>query len=195
MPWTGWGVGLYDFNNDGWKDVFVACGHVQDNAELTSSRQSRQPNVVFLNAGNGSFSAETLSAPAFHRGVAFGDFNRDGRMDAVVTRLNQAPLVLKNVTRGAGHWIELKLVGTRSNRDGIGAAISIKTAAGKQWNRVTTAVGYSSSSDRIVHFGLGRETMVQSIEIAWPSGEKQQCEGVKADRLIIIREDAQCGPE
>ena len=83
MPWTGWGVGLYDFNNDGWKDAFVACGHVQDNAELTSSRQSRQPNILFLNAGNGAFSAGTLSAPAFHRGVAFGDFDRDGRMDAV----------------------------------------------------------------------------------------------------------------
>ena len=195
MPWTGWGVGLYDFNNDGWKDAFVACGHVQDNAELTSSRQSRQPNLLFLNAGNGSFSTSTLSAPAFHRGVAFGDFDRDGRVDAVVTRLNQAPLVLKNVTRGAGHWVDLKLVGARSNRDGIGAVIAIKTPAGKQWNRVTTAVGYSSSSDRIVHFGLGRETVVQSIEIAWPSGEKQRCEGVAADRLITIREDAQCGPE
>jgi hypothetical protein len=116
-------------------------------------------------------------------------------MDAVVTRLNQAPLVLKNVTRGAGHWIELRLVGSRSNRDGIGAAISIKTPAGKQWNRVTTAVGYSSSSDRIVHFGLGKETAVQSIDIDWPSGKKQRCEGVAADRLITIREDAQCGPE
>jgi Tfp pilus assembly protein PilF len=192
MPWTGWGVGLYDFNNDGWKDAFVACGHVQDNAELTSSRQSRQPNLLFLNAGNGTFSPEALSAPAFHRGVAFGDFDRDGRMDAVVTRLNQAPLLLRNVTRGAGHWIELKLVGTRSNRDGIGAAISIKTPAGKQWNRVTTSVGYSSSSDRVVHFGLNRETVVQSMDIVWPSGVKQRCEGVAADRLITIREGSSC---
>src|SRR5260370_29902675 len=104
LPWTGWGVGLYDFNNDGWKDAFVACGHVQVNAELTSSRQSLQPNLLFLCAGNGSFSAATLSAPAFHRGVAVGDFDRDGRMGAVVTRFNQPPLILTNITRRAGHW-------------------------------------------------------------------------------------------
>ena len=194
LPWTGWGVGLYDFNNDGWKDAFVACGHVQVNAELTSSRQSRQPNLLFLGAGDGSFSAATLSAPAFHRGVAFGDFDRDGRMDAVVTRLNQAPLVLKNVTRGAGHWVELRLVGSRSNRDGIGTLVAVETPAGKQWNRVTTAVGYSSSSDRIVHFGLGRETDLQSIEIVWPSGETQRCEGMPVDRLLTVREGSSCEP-
>jgi len=194
LPWTGWGAGLYDFNNDGWKDAFVACGHVQVNAELTSSRQSRQPNLLFLGAENGSFSAATLSAPAFHRGVAFGDFDRDGRMDAVVTRLNQAPLVLKNVTRSAGHWVELRLVGSRSNRDGIGALVAVKTPAGKQWNRVTTAVGYSSSSERIVHFGLGRETDLQSIEIVWPSGDAQRCEGMPVDRLITVREGSSCGP-
>ncbi len=186
--YAGYGAGMYDFNNDGYKDIFVAGGHVLDNVELDSSRKSRQPNLVFLNQGNGTFAVEPLPGEAFHRGAAFGDFNRDGKVDVVVTRLNEKPLVLENVSPGAGHWIGLRLVGTRSNRDGIGAMVHIATAAGEQWNRVTTAVGYASASDPIVHFGLGRETTVRSIEIAWPSGVKQRMTNVAADRYLTIRE-------
>ena len=192
LPWTGWGVGLYDFNNDGWKDIFVACGHVQDNAELTSSRQSKQPNLVLLNNGNGAFSPALVSYAAFHRGAAFGDFDRDGRVDVVVARINDKPLLLWNTTPGAGHWLELKLVGKRSNRDGIGARIAVTTDSSTQWNRVTTAVGYSSSSDRVAHFGLGRDNVARRIEIDWPSGEKQKCTEVPADRMVVIQEGAGC---
>jgi Flp pilus assembly protein TadD len=192
LPWTGWGVGMYDFNNDGWKDIFVACGHVQDNAELTSSRQSKQPNLLLLNHGNGTFSPTLLSYAAFHRGVAFGDFDRDGRIDIVVSRIHDKPLVLKNSTEGAGHWLELRLIGNRSNRDGIGSRIAVTTDAGSQWNRVTTAVGYSSSSDRIAHFGLGRDRVARRIEIEWPAGETQRCNDVAADRLIVVHEGKDC---
>lgn len=183
---------MYDFNNDGWKDIFAACGHVQDNAELTSSRQSKQPNLLLLNKGDNRFSPVSLSYAAFHRGAAFADFDRDGKMDIVVTRIGDQPVVLRNTTTAAGHWLELKLAGSRSNRDGIGARIAISTDAGRQWNRVITTVGYNSSSDRIVHFGLGTESMVGQIEIDWPSGEKQKCGRVPADRMLVVREAADC---
>ncbi|MDQ2899858.1 MAG: FG-GAP-like repeat-containing protein, partial [Acidobacteriota bacterium] len=152
VPWTGWSAGMFDFNNDGWKDIFVAGGHVMDNAELSSSRKSRQPNVVFTNRA-GRFDAKLLAGEALHRGAAFGDFDRDGRVDAVVTRLNEQPLVLRNVS-AAGNWIDFRLIGHKSNRDGIGAWLHVTSESGEQWNRVTTSVGYGCSSDRVVHFGL-----------------------------------------
>ncbi|MGO4881252.1 MAG: FG-GAP-like repeat-containing protein [Bryobacteraceae bacterium] len=187
-PYAGYSTGLYDFNNDGYKDIFVSGGHVLDNAELDSGRKSRQPNLIFPNQGDGTFALEPLPGEAFHRGAAFGDFNRDGKIDVVVARLNEKPLLLENVSPGAGHWIGLRLVGTRSNREGIGAMVHITTAGGQQWNRVATAVGYASSSDPLVHFGLGRQTTIRSIEIAWPSGVRQRLASVPADQYLTIRE-------
>jgi hypothetical protein len=189
LPWMGWSTGMFDLNNDGLKDFFSANGNVNDNADRISSRKSRQPNMVFLNLGDGIFDAQTLPGEALHRGAAFGDFDRDGRMDAAVTRLNQPPLVLYNRTSG-GHWIGLRLVGNRSNRDGIGARVHVTTRAGSQWNRVTTSVGYAGSSDRVVHFGLGGESAVSAIEIEWPSGLRQSVTEVSADRYVTIEEPA-----
>ncbi len=186
-PFTGWSTGLFDFNNDGWKDLFVAAGQVMDNEEMSSSRKSRQPDLVFLNRGGRRFDLQMLPGEALHRGAAFGDFNRDGRIDAVVTRLNEAPVILWNVTEG-GNWIELRLIGTRSNRDGIGAAIHITTGAGQQWNRVTTSTGYAASSDRVAHFGLGGATRIDTMEIRWPSGAIQKMAGVSANQILTIRE-------
>jgi len=189
-PYSGWGTGFYDLNNDGYKDIFVAGGHVLDNAEFNSGRKSRLPNVVFVNHGGGTFKAEALPGDGFYRGSGFGDFNHDGKIDVVVSRLNERPLILTNTTATAGHWIQLRLVGTRSNRDGIGARVHIVTSSGEQWNRVTTAVGYASSSDPILHFGLGGDAEVRTIEIEWPSGTKQKLAGVAADRFLTIRETA-----
>jgi len=191
LPWSGWSTGIFDFNNDGYKDLFVAGGHVIDNAELISSRKSKQPNLVFENRGDGTFQLQTLPGEALHRGAAFGDLDRDGRMDVVVTRLNESPLVLHNISPNAGHWLELKLQGHRSNRDGIGAMIHITTAAVEQWNRVTTSVGYGCSSDRTVHFGLGEATSVSALEIRWPSGILQTLHDVPADRILLIEEPMQ----
>jgi tetratricopeptide (TPR) repeat protein len=185
FPWTGWSTGLFDFNNDGWKDIFTANGHVMDNAELTSGRKSRQPNLVFMNRG-GRFDAEALPGEAFHRGAAFGDLYRDGCVDVVVTRLNERPLVLRN--RCGGNWLELRLEGTRSNRDAIGARVHIVTAAGEQWNRVTTAVGYASSSDRVVHFGLGAAREVTRVEIEWPSGKRQALGPIAGNQILKVKE-------
>ncbi len=191
-PWSGWSCGMFDFNNDGFKDLFVANGHVMDNEELTSNRKSRQPNAVWINQGNGTFRVQLLPGEAMHRGAAFGDFDRDGRIDAVVTRLNEKPNVLKNVTDGPGHflahWIELRLQGTRSNRDGIGARLHLRTKSGEQWNRVTTSVGYGGSSDRVVHFGLGSDTRVDWMEVEWPSGARQALRNLAPDRFYELKE-------
>jgi Tfp pilus assembly protein PilF len=188
LPWAGWGAGMFDFNNDGFKDIFTANSHVMDNIELTTSRHSRQPNSIFLNKGDGTFDLEVLGSEALHRGAAFGDLDRDGRLDVVVTRLNEPPLVLRNVSAGTGHWIALDLKGTRSNRDAIGARVHIVTAQGEQWNRVTTAVGYASSSERTVHFGLGAAQRIDRLEVDWPSGTKQVLEGLPVDRYLSIGE-------
>jgi len=186
-PWTGWSAGMFDFNNDGWKDIFVAGGHVMDNAERSSGRKSRQPNIVFTNQGSGHFRASLLDGEALHRGAAFGDFDRDGRVDVVVTRLNQQPLVLHN-TSPAGNWISFRLIGHKSNRDGIGARLHLTAPSGQQWNMVTTSVGYGCSSDRMVHFGLGQDTRGISLEIHWPSGVSQRLQDLPANRLRIVDE-------
>jgi len=127
-----------------------------------------------------------LAGDAFHRGAAFGDFFQDGCIGVVVSRLNQAPLVLRN--RCSGNWIGLRLEGTRSNRDGIGARVHLVTAGGEQWNRVTTAVGYASSSDPTVHFGLGPAGRAERIEIKWPSGKRQVLSGIAGNRIVSVRE-------
>ena len=187
FPWSGWSCGMFDLNNDGLKDLFTANGHVMDNEELTSDRSSRQPNTIFVNEGSGKFRTQLMPGDAMHRGAAFGDFNRDGRIDVVVTGLNQQPLLLLNSSQ-AGHWITLRLEGTRSNRDGLGARVHLVAASGEQWNRATTSVGYGDSSDRLVHFGLGRNTRADSVEVEWPSGIRQTVRYLIADHYYHLRE-------
>jgi hypothetical protein len=191
MPWTGWSTGMYDLNNDGFRDIFVAGGHVMDNAEQTSSRKSRQPNLVFAGRGDGTFEAASLPGEAFHRAAAFGDFDRDGSIDVIVTRLNESSLILHNTSSRQGNWIGIDLSGTLSNRDAIGAWVHVVTATREQWSRVTTAVGYGSASQRLVHFGLGPDTVVTRIEIHWPSGQKQILGKIETNRYLKIREAQQ----
>lgn len=196
---SGWGNGIVDFDNDGWKDLFVARSNVLDNiSQLVAERQYPERNSVFRNLGGGKFadmSAET--GPDFekadaHRGVAFGDIDNDGRIDAVVTVLNGAVKLFHNISGGRNHWILLKLVGTKSNRMGIGAQIRITTEDGhRQWNEVTTAVGYASSTDSRVHFGLGSNRDIKEIEIRWPSGIRQTIQNAGVDRVLTIQEPAQ----
>jgi hypothetical protein len=194
---SGWSNGIFDFDNDGWKDLFVARGNVLDNVALFSTRQYEEPNTVFRNVGGGIFQDVSATAgPDFqraapHRGAAFGDLDNDGRVDAVVTVLNGKTEYFHNITSNGNHWLLLKLVGVKSNRMGLGAQITITAADGsKQYNHATTAVGYACSSDPRVHFGLGASKVVREIDIRWPSGIRQTLRNVPADQILTIEERA-----
>lgn len=194
---SGWSAGMFDFNNDGYKDILVAGGDVQDNTELFSSRKAKQRNVVLANLGNGTFADYTSQAgdalrhEALHRGLAFGDFDRDGRVDAVVTRLNERAELLRNTSPTENHWLAFRLTGRQSNRDAIGARIHVVGASGlEQWNHVTTSTGYGCSSEKTVFFGLGKDSTAKLVEIRWPSGVTQTLNGIQADQYLDLEEPA-----
>lgn len=190
---TAWGLGAYDFDNDGRKDLFTASASILDNARQVENLPYKLPCSLFRNDGgrfvNASAQAggDFLSARA-HRGAAFGDLNGDGLVDVVITNLNDHPQILLNRTQGAGHWLILDLEGTRSNRDGLGAKVKITAGGRTQYNHATTSVGYISSSDRRVYFGLGSAATVDEIEIAWPSGIRQRLSSVKGDQVLKVVE-------
>jgi enediyne biosynthesis protein E4 len=193
---SGWSLGLFDFNNDGFKDLFTVNAHVNDNIELYNNQTYRQPNSILANLGNGTFQeVSRLAGPDFqgqraHRGCAFADFDNDGRVDVVTTSLNEPVELFRNESENDHHWLALRLIGVKSNRDGIGAKIKLTAGSGAvQFNHVTTSVGYASSSERRVHFGLGRETKVKIVEIRWSSGRAQVLKDVEVDRELTIRED------
>lgn len=185
-PYSGWSNGLFDFNNDGRKDLFTANSHVNDTVEKFEPTQYRQRNAVFENAGRGVFRAVDAGFDQMraHRGSAFADFNGDGKIDVAVSALGE-PAELWENTGGAGnHWLVVRLRGTKSNRDGIGATVRI----GEQWNIMTSAVGYASSSHVGVHFGLGSVSVVKELVVRWPSGTVQTLRDVAVDRVVEITE-------
>jgi hypothetical protein len=193
QPFSGWSAGAFDFDNDGWKDVFVACGDVQDNTDRYSDLKPRQPNLLLVNQRDGTFASTTIGTPALYRGAAFADFDHDGRVDAVVTRLNEPPVLLRNVSNPENHWVTLRLRGRTSNREGIGARVVVTTSAGMQLNRASSAVGYASSSNTAVHFGLGPDATARRIQIEWPCGGKQVLQNVAANRFIDVEESISTG--
>jgi enediyne biosynthesis protein E4 len=181
---SGWGAGLEDLDNDGWKDLLVAQSHVLDNVEaIDHSLHYLEPPLLALNQ-NGRFKRATsgISTPIAGRGLAFGDLNNDGWMDAVMTVLGGHPLVLMN--RGGGqHWLTITLRGTRSNRDGLGARVRVNG----QTRYATTAGSYLSANDKRLHFGLG-SSKIASVEVAWPSGTRQAFTGIQADQFLQVTE-------
>ena len=193
LKMAGYGNGLYDFDNDGWKDLFVARGHVSSMPQ--PGLEIDQHNTVFRNAGaSGKWVAMTEEAglgarpAARHRGCAFGDLDGDGRVDVVVTALGGDAEIWMNRSEQAGHWLEIALEGTKSNRDGIGAQIKVVGKAGTEYNHMTTSVGYASSSAGPVHFGLGADSTVDLVEIRWPSGAVQTLRNVKGDQVLKVKE-------
>ncbi len=192
LPWSGWSNAITDFNNDGWKDLFSANGHVIDNIERLQSRTYRQSNTILLNSGQGKFlsgNSSQLGLPAAHRGAAVADFDNDGREDLVVTALGETPRLFHNETKPIGNWLLVKLTGKKSNRDGLGTIVHIRTSEGAELtNQSTGAMGYASSSDSRIHFGLGKSGKASEIIVIWPSGTRQILRDVDANQILKITE-------
>src|SRR5437762_1844760 len=185
---SGWSNGFFDFNNDGWKDLFTANSDVNDLIDLFGFTHYKQPNSLYANLGNGTF-RDVSSEAGFdlaraHRGSAFADFDNDGKIDVVVSALGEPAELWQNVSPDANHWLSLKLTGTQSNRDGIGAKVRL----GNQVNHVTTAVGYASSSPSTIHFGTGNLGKIDRIEIRWPSGTVQVLRSVATNQVLEVHE-------
>jgi len=193
LPMAGYSPSIVDLDNDGWKDFFVSGGHVQS-LRAAPRIAVAQHNAVFRNLKGVEFSAHQAGAgfatqpPARHRGSGIGDFNGDGRIDAVVSAIAAPAEVWLNESPGGNNWLALSLEGTTSNRDGIGAEIKVVTSAGAQYGHVSSAVGYASSSAGPIHFGLGSSSEAELVEIRWPSGKIQKLENVKANRLLRVKE-------
>ncbi|MGA2435749.1 MAG: CRTAC1 family protein, partial [Bryobacteraceae bacterium] len=187
---SGWSNGFIDYDNDGWKDLYSANGDVDDQRP-----DARQHDTMFENVGGKEFRdvsgqmGKDFLRVGFQRGSAFGDLNNDGFQDIVVTSLNEPPRILINSGGNGNHWIVLDLVGRYSSRDPISAKVKLTTASGRKlYNHVSVSVGFMSSSDKRVHFGLGAEKQIREIEIRWPRGAVQKLHDVGADQFLKIEE-------
>jgi enediyne biosynthesis protein E4 len=193
--YVGFGVGFFDFDNDGYKDIFIANGHVYPQIAGRKLHVSyRQPRLLYRNLGNGRFEDVSVTAgpaittPNLGRGCAFGDLDNDGNVDVVINNLDGAPSVLRN--EGASHynWLLVKCVGTRSNRSAIGARVRVVAGGHAQIDEVLSGSGYYSQNDLRLHFGLGTAKKVDLVEVAWPSGAKQSIRDVRLNQVLRIEE-------
>jgi len=196
LKYLGWGGGFFDYDNDGWPDIFIANGHVYPELETHNHPESpyRQRNLLYHNSGDGRFDDVTsIAGPGLDlrhsgRGVAFGDVDNDGMVDILVNNQNDPPTFLHNESKNPGHWISIRTVGTKSNRDGIGARVALAAGTLRQIQDVTSGGSYLSQNDLRLHFGLGNATKVDQIEVRWPSGTIDRIENVPADRCMTLEE-------
>jgi enediyne biosynthesis protein E4 len=192
---SGWGVRFLDYDNDGWKDLFIARSHVMDTIQMTEPNLHYRESPMLLRneLGKRFVDVSATSGEVFHeewaaRGLAIGDIYNDGKLDAVVTSNDGPAFVLLNQTKTSNHWVILNLVGVKSNRDAIGAEVRVSTLEGDRFATVTTSGSYQSSSDKRLHFGLGSADSIRQIEIRWPSGIRQVLSNQKPDRILTIIE-------
>jgi enediyne biosynthesis protein E4 len=194
MKHSGWGVRFLDYDNDGWKDLLITQGHDLDTIQLTfPDLRYKEPMLLARNTGKDFVDVSAEAGEVFRnawvgRGLAIGDIDNDGRLDAVVNTNDGSMHVLHNSTQTQNHWLTLELVGHQSNRDAIGAEVKVVTAKGSQWATVTTAGSYLSSSDKRVHFGLGSEAVSRTIDIRWPSGIRQTLRDIRGDQILQVQE-------
>jgi hypothetical protein len=190
------GVFFFDYDLDGWLDLFAANGHIEEEIERVQPKVTyAQPPLLFRNLGKGRFEDVTtklgpdLQKPLVARGAAWADFDNDGDLDILLTS-NHGPAVLyrNDAPPRDHHWVGFRLAGRRSNRSAIGAVVRIETPSGKQWAMVKSGSSYCSASDLVVHFGLGRDTVIRSVEIEWPGGARQRLTGVAPGRYHVIEE-------
>jgi len=193
--YLGWGTMFFDFDNDGWPDLVLVNGHVYpevDKQHLGSSYQ--EPRILYHNEGNGTFndiSADAgtgITTATSARGLAIGDLWNDGQLAAVISNMNSRPSLLVNQVHSGNHWVEFRTVGTKSNRDGIGARISVKAGARVRVDEVRSGSSYISNSDMRVHFGLGQTAKIDWVQVRWPSGLVERFVDVSVDSIHMLKE-------
>ncbi len=192
--YVGWGTGFFDFDNDGWKDLLLVNGHVFPEVEsLHIDIHYKDRAILYRNFGDGKFGDISQEAgPAFaeqhsSRGAAFGDMDNDGMIEIAVNNQNEPPSLLKQSTSFPGHWLILKLIGTRSNRSAIGARVRVSTKGHQQMGEIRSGGSYLSQGDLRLHFGLG-SALSAEIKIEWPSGQRQDLKVASLDRVLRIEE-------
>jgi hypothetical protein len=193
--YLGWGTMFFDFDNDGWPDLILANGHVYPEVEkFHLGSEFKEPRILYHNKGNGTFAdlsgsaGPGISAVSSARGLAVGDLWNDGRLSVVINNMNAEPSLLVNSVRSPNHWIAFKTLGTRSNRDGIGAKIIVTIGKRRMIDEVRSGSSYISQSDIRVHFGFGSATKADSIEVRWPSGLVEHYGDLPADTMHTLKE-------
>jgi hypothetical protein len=195
IPFLGWATFFFDYNNNGWKDLFCVNGHVYPEVEqLFKDMRYLQSPLLFENLGNRKFQdvSQKVGLAEFKltgRGGAYGDYDNDGDLDVALVNMDDHPLILRNQGGNKlGHWLQLKTIGVKSNRDGIGALVKVVVDGRTQYDRVRCGGNYLSGNDMRLHFGLGASLLVNQIEIQWPSGVVDRLTDVKADQRVVVQE-------
>jgi enediyne biosynthesis protein E4 len=192
---SGFGTRFMDYDNDGMRDLFMANGHVLDNIErYHAGTQYAEPKLMFRNCGHGIFqNVSDRLGPDFQlarvsRGAAIGDFDNDGDLDILVSNNGQAPQLLRNDGGNANHWLEILLIGTKSNRDGVGARVKVSAGDLVLYDQRKGGMSYQSAQDPRLHFGLGQRSKIDEIEILWPSGMVTKLSNLKSDQIVAVEE-------
>ncbi len=193
--YLGWGVGLFDFDNDGWPDIFMSNGHVFPEVDTRRLHVNfKQRKILYRNLGQGHFidvssaSGPAITQPHSSRGTAFGDFDNDGDIDVAIINMNEPPSLLRNDSRSKNNWLKIKCIGTKSNRSAIGARVRVVTAKHSQINEVMSGSSFMSQNDFRLHFGLGQAKQADLVEVRWPLGLVESFKNIQANQLLILQE-------